>query len=134
MIVPETKTIWLDRAECARSAGRRRFTIAHECGHWILHIAGLDDTVCCRPEDVSEQTEDDREALRLLQRREAEANAFACELLMPEPLVIERARATGTNIAAMADELDVSVPAIRVRLRQLGLLPAWMTALAGNRR
>lgn len=129
MIVPETQTIWLDRSECVRSRGRRRFTIAHECGHWVLHIAGPEHAVCCRPQDITEQSVDDPDKVRSLRRREAEANAFARELLMPEPLIIEQARATGTNLAAMAERFDVSVPAIRLRLLTLGLLPAWMASM-----
>lgn len=133
MIVPATRIIWLDRTECARSRGRRRFTIAHECGHWVLHVAGADQPVCCVPEDVSEQAV--VEQARQLRRREAEANAFARELLMPEPLVIEQAHATGCNLAALAERFDVSVPAIRLRLLTLGLLPAWMASLpTGTRR
>ncbi|MEA2129639.1 MAG: hypothetical protein QOJ85_2530 [Solirubrobacteraceae bacterium] len=133
MIVPATRIIWLDRTECARSRGRRRFTIAHECGHWVLHIAGAEQPVTCRPEDVSEQP--DVEKVRQLRRLEAEANAFARELLMPESLVVEHAHATGCNLAALAERFDVSVPAIRLRLLTLGLLPAWMASVpTGSRR
>jgi hypothetical protein len=126
MLVPETQTIWLDRTEAARSRGRRRFTIAHECGHWLLHVAGSGHEVCCRPQDVSEQDVADGDRVHQLRAREAEANAFARELLMPEPLVVEQAAQTGTNLSAMAERFDVSVPAIRLRLLTLGLLPAWM--------
>ena len=113
--------------------GRRRFTVAHECGHWVLHIAGADQPVCCGAEDVSEQA--DVEKVRQLRRREADANAFARELLMPESLVIEQAHATGCNLAALAERFDVSVPAIRLRLLTLGLLPAWMASVpTGPRR
>jgi hypothetical protein len=133
MIVPATRIIWLDRTECARSRGRRRFTIAHECGHWVLHIAGAEQPVCCATEDVSEQAE--VEKARQLRRQEAEANAFARELLMPESLVVEQAHATGCNLAALAERFDVSVPAIRLRLLTLGLLPAWMASVpTGSRR
>ncbi|HEV7883052.1 MAG TPA: ImmA/IrrE family metallo-endopeptidase [Solirubrobacteraceae bacterium] len=133
MIVPATRIIWLDRTECARSRGRRRFTIAHECGHWVLHIAGAQQPVTCRPEDVSEQP--DVEKVRQLRRLEAEANVFARELLMPESLVVEHAHATGCNLAALAERFDVSVPAIRLRLLTLGLLPAWMASVpTGSRR
>jgi predicted transcriptional regulator len=135
MIDPATQTIWLDRTECARSRGRRRFTIAHECGHWVLHIAGAERPVCCRPQDISEHEIADVEKIRQLRRREAEANAFARELLMPEPLVVEHAQATGCNLAALAERFAVSVPAIRLRLLTLGLLPPWMASLpAGGRR
>jgi len=130
MIEPATRTIWLDRLECARSPGRRRFTIAHECGHWVVHVVG-DDAVCCRPQDISEQQGAEARELR---RREAEANSFACELLMPEPLVHQHARLTGCNLAAMAARFDVSVPAIRLRLLTLGQLPPWMAAATSGGR
>lgn len=133
MIDPATQTIWLDATECARSRGRRRFTIAHECGHWVLHIARYDHAVCCRPQDVCEQEAADVEQLRQRRLREAEANAFARELLMPEPLVVAQARATGCNLAALAERFDVSVPAIRLRLLTLGLLPAWMASVPTGR-
>lgn len=138
MLVPATQTIWLDRAECGRSRGRRRFTVAHECGHWVLHVAGSGEEVCCRPQDISEQDVADGDRVRQLRQREAQANAFARELLMPEPLIVEQAAQTGTNLAAMAERFDVSVPAIRLRLLTLGLLPAWMASVpvvgAGVRR
>lgn len=135
VIVPSKHTIWLDRAECARSPGRRRFTIAHECGHRVLHATGLEDVVWCRPQDISEQEVENEDTVRDLRRREREANAFARELLMPEPLVVEQARATGCNLSSLAELFGVSAPAIRLRLLTLGLLPAWMASLApGGRR
>jgi Zn-dependent peptidase ImmA (M78 family) len=129
MLDPASKTIWLNRRECARSRGRRRFTIAHECGHWVLHVAGSGQEVCCRPQDIAEQHVPDAEAVRQLRHREAEANAFAQELLMPEVLVHQQAKATGCNLSALAERFDVSVPAIRLRLLTLGLLPAWMASV-----
>ncbi|HEX8105790.1 MAG TPA: ImmA/IrrE family metallo-endopeptidase [Solirubrobacteraceae bacterium] len=127
LIEPETQTIWLDRHESTRSPGRRRYTIAHECGHWVLHIAGPGDVICCRPQDISGPPEaEDRELVRQLRRQEREANAFADELLMPEVLVYRQAKETGCNLSLLAERFDVSAPAIRLRLLRLGLLPAWM--------
>ena len=107
-------------------------------------------TGCCTSLDLArrslppagrlEQDVAEGDRVRQLRQREAEANAFARELLMPEPLVVEQAAQTGTNLAAMAERFDVSVPAIRLRLLTLGLLPAWMAkvpvagASAGGRR
>jgi len=53
---------------------------------------------------------------------------------MPEPLVVEQSRATGCNLAALAERFAVSVPAIRLRLLTLGLLPAWMASVPTGRR
>lgn len=129
MLVPETRTIWVDRVEAARSRGRRRFTIAHECGHWVLHVLESGSEVWCRPQDVSEQDVPGGDRVRELRQREAEANAFARALLMPETLVVEQSAQTGANLAALAERFDVSVPAIRLRLVTLGLLPAWMVSV-----
>jgi hypothetical protein len=118
----EAQTIWLDRAEARRSRGRRRFTIAHECGHWVLHVRGS-GLLVCREEEV--ESAGDRE----IRRREAEANAFAQALLMPELLVHRHAQSTGCNLAALAERFDVSIAAIRLRLLKLGLLPAWMASV-----
>jgi IrrE N-terminal-like domain len=123
MIDPPTKTIWLDRVECQKSRGRRRFTIAHECGHWVLHLGrGTGGGVCCRPADIV-----DRRSLDVarLAAHEREANDFASELLMPELLVTKQARETKGNISALAERFDVSVPAMRLRVQMLGLVAAW---------
>lgn len=123
MIDPPTKTIWLDRVECDRSRGRRRFTIAHECAHWVLHVGrGTGVGVCCRPVDIVDRPAVDPTQLAA---REREANVFASELLMPEILITEQARDTKGNLSALAERFDVSVPAMRFRVQTLGLVAAW---------
>ena len=83
-------------------SGRRRFTIAHEIGHFVLH-----------PErgavDEAGRTE------------EREADAFAAELLMPEYLVREAVREQGLDDARLADRFEVGRKAMQARLRDLGL-------------
>jgi hypothetical protein len=128
MLDAEARTIWLDRAEARRSRGRRRFTIAHECGHWVLHFDGH-DLSACREQDVGAGAGAPTGSANTLAQREAEANAFAQSLLMPELLVHHHAEKTGCNLAALAERFDVSVPAIRLRLLVLGLLPAWMASV-----
>lgn len=124
MLDAEAMVVWIDRGEAHRSPGRRRFTIAHEVGHLLLHVPVVHETFCDRPADV-EEVEEDQPAAELpeLRQREREANVFARELLMPESLVNEQARATGFNLPALADRFEVSVPAMRLRLRLLKLLP-----------
>ncbi len=127
MLDPNEMVIWIDRAEALRSPGRRRFTIAHEIGHFRMHLP-IEGVFPDRPQDVvelSSQGEDappDGDHLR----REHEANVFARALLMPEPLVAEHAEASGFNLAALAERFGVSVPAMRLRLRVLGVLPRYM--------
>ena len=124
MLDAEEMVVWVDRGEARRSPGRRRFTIAHEVGHLILHVPVLKEVFYDRPTDIREIDEDPPgEELPELRRREREANVFARELLMPERLVNEQAHATGFNLPALANRFEVSVPAMRLRLRLLKLLP-----------
>jgi Zn-dependent peptidase ImmA (M78 family) len=67
---------------------RRRFTLAHEVGHWVCQCReGRGTPVMCRAEDVGPRAD------RTLER---EANIFAAELLMPEPAI----RAVASHPAA----------------------------------
>ncbi len=117
LLVPSELTVWLDRGEAARSAGRRRFTIAHEIGHFVLHAgrSQVAATSYCRASDLERSDS-----------VEGEANRFAAALLMPEPLVEREATRCGCNIPLLAERFGVSAPAIRLRLLTLDLLPAWM--------
>jgi IrrE N-terminal-like domain len=124
MLDPGEMVIWVDRGEAGRSPGRRRFTIAHEIGHLVLHVPAAGGSFYDRPGDIREIEESGPgQEVPELRRREREANVFARELLMPEALVDEQARATGFNLPALADRFEVSVPAMRLRLRLLKLLP-----------
>jgi len=123
MLDSEEMVVWIDRDETRRSPGRRRFTIAHEIGHLLLHVPASPEVFYDRPADIREIEEEPPGELPELRRREREANVFARELLMPEPLVGEQAHATGFNLPALANRFEVSVPAMRLRLRLLKLLP-----------
>ena len=92
----------------AGDSGRKRFTIAHEIGHFVLHQEG------CRPEPGAAVNEAGRV-------EEREADAFAAELLMPEPLVREAVREQGPDSARLAERFEVSRKAMRARLRHLGM-------------
>jgi hypothetical protein len=116
------QTIWIDAREAERSEGRRRFTIAHEIGHWILHAKRGQDANfehSCRPTDIREKKADGEGV-------EAEANRFAAELLMPEEIITQVAEECAHNLPLLAERFGVSVPAVELRLRVLGALPAWM--------
>ena len=117
LLVPSELTVWLDRNEAARSRGRRRFTIAHEIGHFVLHAARSQEaaTSFCRGSDLERSDS-----------IEGEANRFAAALLMPEPLLEQEASSYGCNISLLAERFAVSVPAMKLRLLTLNLLPAWM--------
>jgi Zn-dependent peptidase ImmA (M78 family) len=127
MLDPDEGVIWVDRREASRAPRRKRFTVAHELGHARLHLTAEMRVFVDRPEDINElPVEGFGGGVPDLGTREREADEFARELLMPELLVTAQARDTGFNLAALADRFDVSVPAIRLRLRLLGLLPKYM--------
>lgn len=118
LLCEPTNTIYVNAVEARRSQGRRRFTVAHELGHWYLHAQhrpGEHFERFCRPADLSA-----KDSL------EGQANTFAAALLMPEPLLEEQAGTCRMNIPLLAKRFDVSVPAMRLRLIQLDILPSWM--------
>ncbi len=88
---------------------RRRFTIAHEIGHFLLHPGRA----------VTERGGATNRATASLER---EANQFAAELLMPERLVRQAALEEGADARRLADRFDVSDQAMSLRLRRLGIV------------
>jgi predicted transcriptional regulator len=109
---PSAYEVRVNAAECAAAPMRRRFTIAHEIGHYVLHAAGATGAVFCRVTDAPEAPK------QLIER---EANRFAAELLMPEDLVRAESVRLSSDCAAMADLFQVSAPAMGWRLYNLGL-------------
>ena len=102
---------------------RRRFTIAHEIGHLVLHKGRplVLDHVRVNFRDANSSTASDLE--------EIQANAFAAEILMPKDQVIANARrlladdsmTEAAVIADLAQGFDVSEQAMEYRLINLGL-------------
>jgi len=103
-------------------ANRKRFTVAHEIGHYLLHP--FQETYIdwnFRNNKSSEGTD----------RREIEANGFAAELLMPEELI--RAEIPSPlniiedddQIRDLARRFRVSPQAMTLRLTNLDLLVEW---------
>lgn len=87
---------------------RRRFTVAHEIGHFLLHVPNL---------DVGEEIQDDtfyRSALSSSQERQA--NEFAADLLMPFHLINSLTESGITEPDELARRLKVSETAMRIRL------------------
>jgi len=108
---------------------RQRFTIAHEIGHYVLHVLNVKTpphsrlfvdryVVYRRGEDSA--TGNDQE--------EVEANTFAAALLMPERLVREDIKKhrfdldDEDDLSALARHFNVSASAMSNRLANLGLL------------
>lgn len=125
LLLPSEKRIWVNATEARRSEGRRRFTIAHELGHWRLHAARGNQAraaIYCRPDDIAEGAE----VLASDKRIEAEANRFAAALLMPDGLVRREARDHKLSVPLLAKRFGVSTVAMKLRLEALDLLPPYM--------
>jgi hypothetical protein len=89
---------------------RQRFTIAHECAHYLLHRSKIGDGI----EDNAMYRSD-----KMTTDEEFEANNLAADLIMPRNLVLKHYAQGTETYTQMADLFDVSVPAMRVRLRYL---------------
>ncbi len=107
MLLPAEREIYVNAEEVP---ARRRFTLAHEVGHWVCQVLeGKGAPMMCRAEDVSERAD------RTLER---EANVFAAELLMPEG---EVRAAWADDPGACPERFGVSAAAMRWRLYSFGL-------------
>ncbi len=95
-----------------REPGRRKFAIAHEIGHWELH-KNQSQLLACTDEDML--------ARYGASRLEIEASIFACSLLMPEHLVVERAggrRPTKTVIDDLCSYFGTTLTATALRFAE----------------
>lgn len=93
---------------------RRRFTIAHEVAHFVLHRDLIGDGI----------TEDALYRSGLSDTVEREANGLAAEILMPEHLVRAWVAKGLTNATELANMFEVSRQAMEFRLSNLGLVAA----------
>jgi Zn-dependent peptidase ImmA (M78 family) len=105
---------------------RRRFTIAHEIGHFVLrHHAQRDELVHAdRHEQVIYRSPRASEGLDPV---EVQANQFAASLLMPARFVREHVEQlqkpiSESDVKALANEFKVSEQAMTIRLTTLGLI------------
>jgi Zn-dependent peptidase ImmA (M78 family) len=106
---------------------RRRFTIAHEIGHYVLrHHRQRNELVHADPHaHVIYRSARASEGLDTI---EVQANQFAASLLMPAKLVRQHAERLGlplteSDVRTLAkDDFEVSEQAMTIRLSGLGLL------------
>lgn len=103
---------------------RRRFSTAHEIGHWVLKHHTKPGVHVDRGHVVLAR---DHRSSQGVDKTEVEANQFASALLMPERMLKE-AVATSANplrdvdITDLAKVFHVSEQAMTIRLTRLGLL------------
>ncbi|MDB4921208.1 ImmA/IrrE family metallo-endopeptidase [Mucilaginibacter sp.] len=107
---------------------RKRFTIAHELGHYILHNQDSSDAVFV-DKDFIVKYRSQKAYSEIEMRQEQEANAFAASLLMPKELIFEELKndkLQNMSEIQVIDELarifDVSIPAMTFRLSNLNIL------------
>jgi hypothetical protein len=113
-LLPSARRVMLNAGEARESPQRRRFTLAHEIGHWVCQCEegrAPAPEILCRSADMA------ADAPRDLER---EANVFAAELLMPEAEV-RAAAADHGSAEVLAAIFAVSEPAMAWRLYNLGL-------------
>lgn len=88
---------------------RRRFTVAHEIAHYVLHERMIGDGVF----------DDALYRSGLPHQEEVQANALAADILMPRSKVREMQSLYGTDIAKLAAAFNVSERAMGIRLGML---------------
>lgn len=91
---------------------RRRFTLAHELGHFLLAHQSTEGQLF---RDDNDTLSGSRENWQ-----ETEANQFAAELLMPEFRIHSLIRNTSQTLGSLAQTFGVSENAMTRRLRNLG--------------
>jgi len=117
LLFPALGEIWVDAGEARDWPARRRFTIAHELGHWALH---RDDgkPLYCRSDVIAS---DDPERTTGILTHEEQANLFAAAALMPARLITDQyaragrdfdrlCRLFGASGAAMGRRLHAVIP------------------------
>lgn len=104
---------------------RKRFTLAHELGHFMLHIAPIGDMQKANSisdENISFNRDDNWDY------KEMEANNFAAQLLMPATLIEEvlkekfpKKPTLDEAVECLVSIFNVSIAAMEFRLKKLGL-------------
>ena len=112
LLLPARGEIWVSAAEARQWPPRRRFTIGHELGHWVMHRTGQQALFCRR-------TTVDEAGARPVRDIEEEASAFAAALLMPQWLFVREHARAGGDIAALCAAFGTSIAATERRIASL---------------
>ena len=112
LLLPARGEIWVNAEEARLWPPRRRFTIGHELGHWVMHRTGQ-QALFCRRTSVDEQAAPPGRDI------EEEASAFAAALLMPQWLFVrEHAHCRG-DVAELGRVFGTSAAATERRVQAL---------------
>lgn len=114
LLLPSLAQIWVNADEAVQWPPRRRFTIAHELGHHVLHRAGQQALFCRKGVvDSDDKPATNRPSIPVT---EQEANAFAAALLMPARLITHYYRQTNGNFEQLCLVFKASGAAMGRRL------------------
>ena len=64
LLLPARGEIWVNAEEARRWPARRRFTIGHELGHWVMHRTGQQALFCRRTTVDEAGTAQSRQSMR----------------------------------------------------------------------
>jgi hypothetical protein len=112
LLLPAKGEIWVNAEEARQWPARRRFTIAHELGHWRLHRDADERAVFCRSGSIAP----DAQTPDPVPPAEDEANAFAAAILMPARLVQEQYLRGDRDFFRLCDRFGASGAAMGRRL------------------
>lgn len=107
---------------------RRRFSAAHELGHWMMDRGKISSFLCQEKVYATEWSEDNPE------RR---ANRYAADLLLPKFMFEPRAKnkeITFSTVRSLAYEFITSLTATAIRLVEFGSFPAVIVCNEPGRR
>lgn len=93
---------------------RDNFTIGHELGHYVLHFMPKCDELAGELPLIFA-----RYGTGLL---EWQANRFAAALLLPQSAFVKAHRDLDGDIERLAGRFSVSIPAVEIRAKSLGLI------------
>lgn len=86
LLLADRGEIWVNAEEARQWPPRRRFTIGHELGHWVLHRGG-EHSLFCRSSAVQPDEQVEEADSEEIPDIEEEASVFAAALLMPAELL-----------------------------------------------
>lgn len=102
------------------NVGRRRFSLAHELGHWEYHRGQV---MVCRSEEIGDFSNKASTA-------EKRADNFAANLLMPrylfQPAIRSFRRLDFDVVRKLSDIFGVSITAVAIRCIETGDFPAFI--------
>ena len=105
---------------------RRRFSVAHELGHWHRHRG-----VCllCRSRDIGRPLSDGRRT-SVAANPELQADAYASDLLLPgylfRPMAADLDRLTLAAVRSLAEQFRTSLTATAIRALETNRFPAML--------